>query len=170
MKVHLILVLTAVLVLSVSCSQSASYQLSVSKSDSIRSGDKLIELFTLVNGNGMSVKVTNYAASLTDISVPDRQGNFEHVVLGFDSLKYYLGKHPKLGATVGRFANRIKNAEFKLNGQTYHLEKNNKGHSIHGGAKGFNNRIFETDTFYTVKDTAIVIFKYRSAHLEGGFP
>lgn len=123
MKVHLILVLTAVLVLSVSCSQSASYQLSVSKSDSIRSGDKLIELFTLVNGNGMSVKVTNYAASLTDISVPDRQGNFEHVVLGFDSLKYYLGKHPKLGATVGRFANRIKNAEFKLNGQTYHLEK-----------------------------------------------
>ena len=102
MKVHLILVLTAVLVLSVSCSQSASYQLSVSKSDSIRSGDKLIELFTLVNGNGMSVKVTNYAASLTDISVPDRQGNFEHVVLGFDSLKYYLGKHPKLGATVGK--------------------------------------------------------------------
>lgn len=71
----------------------------------------------------MSVKVTNYAASLTDVSVPDKQGNFEHVVLGFDSLKNYLGKHPKFGATIGRFANRIRNAEFSLNGQTYHLEK-----------------------------------------------
>lgn len=69
----------------------------------------------------MSVQVTNYAASLTDVFVPDRQGRFEHVVLGFDSLECYLGRHPKLGATVGRFANRIKNAEFCLNGQTYHL-------------------------------------------------
>lgn len=71
----------------------------------------------------MSVQVTNYAASLTDVFVPDRQGRFEHVVLGFDSLECYLGRHPKLGATVGRFANRIKNAEFCLNGQTYHLER-----------------------------------------------
>lgn len=85
----------------------------------------------------MSVQVTNYAASLTDVFVPDRQGRFEHVVLGFDSLECYLGRHPKLGATVGRFANRIKNAEFCLNGQTYHLEKNNNGHSIHGGTNGF---------------------------------
>ena len=112
----------------------------------------------------MSVQVTNYAASLTDVFVPDRQGRFEHVVLGFDSLECYLGRHPKLGATVGRFANRIKNAEFCLNGQTYHLEKNNNGHSIHGGTNGFSHRIFKTDTFYVVKDTAIVVFKYSSIH------
>ncbi len=118
----------------------------------------------------MSVQVTNYAASLTDVFVPDRQGRFEHVVLGFDSLECYLGRHPKLGATVGRFANRIKNAEFCLNGQTYHLEKNNNGHSIHGGTNGFSHRIFKTDTFYVVKDTAIVVFKYSSIHLEEGFP
>lgn len=92
----------------------------------------------------MSVQVTNYAASLTDVFVPDRQGRFEHVVLGFDSLECYLGRHPKLGATVGRFANRIKNAEFCLNGQTYHLEKNNNGHSIHGGTNGFSHRIFKS--------------------------
>ncbi|WP_373724755.1 aldose epimerase family protein, partial [Bacteroides heparinolyticus] len=95
---------------------------------------------------------------------------FEHVVLGFDSVEHYLGKHPKFGATVGRFANRIRNAEFKLQGQVYHLEKNNRGYSIHGGTKGFYRQVFETDTFYTVKDTAIVVFKYRSVHLEGGFP
>lgn len=64
----------------------------------------------------------------------------------------------------------IKNAEFCLNGQTYHLEKNNNGHSIHGGTNGFSHRIFKTDTFYVVKDTAIVVFKYSSIHLEEGFP
>ncbi|HCC51959.1 MAG TPA: galactose-1-epimerase [Porphyromonadaceae bacterium] len=169
MKVHTIFWI-AVLFFAVSCSQTDLCQLSVSKDSSIPNGDKAIELYKLVNENGMSVKVTNYAASLTDVSVPDKQGNFGHVVLGFDSLEYYLKKHPKLGATIGRFANRIGNAEFSLNGRTYQLEKNNKGHSLHGGTKGFNLQTFDTDTFYTVKDTAIVVFKYRSVHLEGGFP
>ncbi len=170
MKVHITILWITILLLSVSCMQTDLCQLSISKENSISNGDKTIEFFKLINENGMSVKVTNYAASLTDVSVPDKQGNFEHVVLGFDSLKNYLGKHPKFGATIGRFANRIRNAEFSLNGQTYHLEKNNKGHSIHGGTHGFNRQIFDTDTFYTVKDTAIVIFKYRSTHQEGGFP
>ena len=170
MKVHITILWITILLLSVSCMQTDLCQLSISKENSISNGDKTIEFFKLINENGMSVKVTNYAASLTDVSVPDKQGNFEHVVLGFDSLKNYLGKHPKFGATIGRFANRIRNAEFSLNGQTYHLEKNNKGHSIHGGTHGFNRQIFDTDTFYTVKDTAIVVFKYRSTHQEGGFP
>ena len=170
MKVHITILWITILLLSVSCMQTDLCQLSISKENSISNGDKTIEFFKLINENGMSVKVTNYAASLTDVSVPDKQGNFEHVVLGFDSLKNYLGKHPKFGATIGRFANRIRNAEFSLNGQTYHLEKNNKGHSIHGGTHGFNRQIFDADTFYTVKDTAIVIFKYRSTHQEGGFP
>ncbi len=169
MKVHTIFRI-AVLFFAVLCRQTALCQLSVSKDSSIPNGDKTIELYKLVNENGMSVKVTNYAASLTDVSVADKQGNFGHVVLGFDSLEYYLGKHPKLGATIGRFANRIRNAGFSLDGRTYHLDKNNKGHSIHGGTKGFNLQTFDTDTFYTVKDTAIVVFKYRSIHLEGGFP
>ena len=170
MKVCIVGALIAISCLTASYGQTALCRLSVSKDRSIRIGSDTIEMFSLVNENGMCVKVTNYAASLTDVSVPDKQGHFEHVVLGFDSLEYYLGRHPKLGATVGRFANRIKNAEFCLNGQTYHLEKNNKGHSIHGGTNGFNRRIFKTDTFYVVKDTAAVAFKYRSAHLEEGFP
>ncbi len=170
MKVCIVGALIAISCLTASYGQTALCRLSVSKERNIRIGSDTIEMFSLVNENGMCVKVTNYAASLTDVSVPDKQGHFEHVVLGFDSLEYYLGRHPKLGATVGRFANRIKNAEFCLNGQTYHLEKNNKGHSIHGGTNGFNRRIFKTDTFYVVKDTAAVAFKYRSAHLEEGFP
>lgn len=170
MRTPVTLLLIAILFISVSCKPKSLCQLSVSRDRSMLCGGKAIELFELVNENGMSVKVTNYAASLTDVFVADKQGDFGHVVLGFDSLESYLGKHPKLGATVGRFANRIRNAEFSLNDQTYQLERNNKGHSIHGGAKGFNQQVFTTDTFYTVKDTAVVIFKYRSVHLEGGFP
>ena len=65
---------------------------SVFKDGSIWKGSDVIEMFTLTNASGMSIKVTNYAASLTDVSVPDRQGQFEHVVLGFDSLESYSGK------------------------------------------------------------------------------
>lgn len=170
MKAHVAGALVAFACLSASCGRTDAGRPSVSVGERIVCGKDTIVMFTLSNANGMSVKVTNYAASLADVSVPDGQGRFEHVVLGFDSLEAYLGKHPKFGATVGRFANRIKDAEFCLNGQTYHLEKNSKGHSIHGGSNGFNRQVFKTDTFYTVKDTAAVIFTYRSAHLEGGFP
>lgn len=170
MRVRIILLGMAVLLLSVSCRQTVVSGLNVCRESSIRDGDKTIELFRMENENGMVVKVTNYAVSLTYVSAPDREGNFELVVLGFDNVSNYLGRHPKLGATVGRFANRIKNAEFQLDNQVYHLEKNNKEHSIHGGTEGFNRQVFETDTFYVVKDTSIVVFKYRSEDLEGGFP
>ena len=69
----------------------------------------------MTNRNGMTVKVTNYGASLTFVSAPDKEGVFAPVVLGLDSLRYYLGRQPKLGATVGRYANRIRNAELVLN-------------------------------------------------------
>ena len=156
--------------LSASCRQAVAPALSVSVESSFREGDKTIELFKMTNANGMTVKVTNYAASLTYVSAPDKEGHLEPVVLGFDSLHSYLGRHPKFGATVGRYANRIKNAEFQLDNRLWHLEKNNKQHSIHGGTQGFNRRVFETDTFYICKDTATVVFKYRSVHMEGGFP
>lgn len=145
-------------------------QISVTRSDSLLYEGKLIEQFTLVNANGMSVKVTNFAASLTDVCVQDQWGNFDHVVLGMDSLGAYLGRNPKLGATVGRYANRIRNAQFTLDGHTYILEKNAKLHSIHGGNKGFNRQVFSTDTTYVANDTAIVVFTYRSPDQEGGFP
>ncbi|WP_297677883.1 aldose epimerase family protein [uncultured Bacteroides sp.] len=170
MKIHIAFFGITFLLLATSCRQPDSYRLSVSQEYSVRKEDRSIDLFRLVNRNGMTIKVTNYAASLTDVFVPDRHGKFAHVVLGFDSVESYLGRHPKLGATVGRYANRIRNARFCLDGTTYQLEKNNKEHSIHGGSRGFNLQLFDTDTFYTQKDTAAVVFKYRSPHQEGGFP
>lgn len=144
--------------------------LSVCKTDSLRYGDKAVERFRLSNANGMTVCVTNFAASLTDVQVPDRDGNIGHVVLGFDTLQHYWGKHPKFGATVGRYANRIRNAELALDGTVFRLERNNRGNCIHGGTNGFHRQVFHTDTCYASADTATVVFSYESAHLEGGFP
>lgn len=170
MRKHKMWTLLIVLSLLAACKQPQSLTPSVSEVAQIKANGTSIRLFCLTNRNGMTIKVTNFAASLTSVSVPDKKGNFEQVVLGFDSLESYLGKHPKFGATVGRFANRIKHGEFCLDNQIFQLEKNSKGNSVHGGSRGFNTQVFETDTFYVVKDTAIVVFSYKSAHLEGGFP
>lgn len=163
-------VLLIVLPLLVACKPTKSSTLFVSETGQIKKDGKTVRLFSLTNRNGMTIKVTNFAASLTSVIAPDRKGNFEQVVLGFDRLESYLGKHPKFGATVGRFANRIKNGEFCLDSQVFQLEKDSRGNSVHGGSRGFNTRIFETDTFYVVRDTAVVVFSYKSVHLEGGFP
>lgn len=170
MRKRNIVFLLFILPLLVACKQSKSLVLSVCEVGQIEEDGKPVRLFSLTNRNGMTIEVTNFAATLVSVAVPDRDGNFEHVVLGFDSLTSYLGKHPKFGATVGRFANRIKNGEFCLDNQIIQLEKNSKGNSVHGGSCGFNTQIFQTDTFYVVKDTAIICFSYKSPHLEGGFP
>src|SRR5690606_16566961 len=83
------------------------------------------DLYTLTNSNGMTVKITNYGGIITHLTAPDKQGNWEDVVLGFDSLQPYLDGHPFFGALVGRYGNRIGNAQFDLNGKTYSLLKNN---------------------------------------------
>lgn len=156
--------------LLVSCSRTGTPGFTIAREDSLRYEGKTVELFRMTNRNGMTVKVTNYGASLTFVSAPDKEGVFAPVVLGLDSLRYYLGRQPKLGATVGRYANRIRNAELVLNDRVYYLDKNNKGHSIHGGVKGFHTRVFNTDTSYVVKDTAVIRFSYLSPDAEGGFP
>lgn len=170
MKKHCTWTLLIVLPLLVACKPTKPLSLSVTEVAQIKADGKSLRLFCLTNRNRMAIKVTNFAASLTSVSVPDKMGNFEQVVLGFDSLESYLGRHPKFGATVGRFANRIRHGEFCLDNQIFQLEKNSKGNSVHGGSRGFNTQVFETDTFYVAGDTAVVVFSYKSPHLEGGFP
>ena len=132
--------------------------------------DSVPALYELSNGRGMTVRVTDFAATLTDVVVPDRDGTPGHVVLGFDDPTDYMGRHPKFGATVGRYANRIGHARFTLDGVTYELENNNKGHSIHGGSRGLNRQFFHTDTIYAGADTAAVVLSHRSEAATGGFP
>src|SRR5437870_9072726 len=79
----------------------------------------VIEAFTLRNAKGAMAKVITYGATLTELWVPDKNGKLGDVVLGFDSLKGYLGSHPYFGSTVGRYANRIAKGKFTLDGKEY---------------------------------------------------
>ena len=101
-----------------------------------------ITLYTLTNANGMEVSIINYGAIVVSIKVPDRSGRFGDVVLGFDSLDGYEAENPFFGAIVGRYGNRIAKGEFKLDGKTYTLAKNNGPNSLHGGNKGFNKVVW----------------------------
>jgi aldose 1-epimerase len=101
-------------------------------------------VFTLTNARGMEARITNFGGILMSLKVPDRQGRMEDVVLGFDTPEEYRDKeHPYFGALIGRYANRIANAQFTLNGQTYKLAANNNGNSLHGGNAGFDKKVWQ---------------------------
>ncbi len=132
-------------------------------------GNEEITLYTLKNNNGMEVKVTNYGGIVTSIIVPDSKGTPVDVVLGFDSLQDYLDGHPYFGCLVGRYANRIANGEFNLDGVTYQLAKNNGPNSLHGGLEGFDKKIWRATSFET-EDEAGVELRYLSPDGEEGYP
>jgi aldose 1-epimerase len=131
---------------------------------------KTVHLVTLTNANKMQVKITNFGGIVNQIVVPDKNGKFENIVLGFDSLAPYEGDIPYFGAIVGRYGNRIAKGKFTLNGTEYTLAVNNGVNHLHGGLKGFNKRVFELDTAYAVNDSAVVSLSYLSADMEEGYP
>jgi aldose 1-epimerase len=123
--------------------------------------------YTIQNEKGMVVKVLNYGGTITDLVVPDRNGKFENVVLGFDTLEEYLqADNPYIGATIGRYANRIARGTFKIGENEYHLLPNNNGHSLHGGAKGFDRVMWEVEI---LSDSSLKM-SYFSPDGEEGFP
>jgi aldose 1-epimerase len=101
-----------------------------------------VDLFTLTNSKHMVVKITNYGGIIQTIEVPDRQGHFANVTLGFAKLDDYVTSSPYFGAIIGRYANRIAKGTFTLDGVTYHLALNNGPNSLHGGVKGFDKRVW----------------------------
>lgn len=104
---------------------------------------RIVHLYTLTNRRDMKVKITTYGARIVSIIVPDRKGKMGDVVEGFDNLAGYLGNDPYFGATIGRFANRIAYGRFTLNGVKYQLPINDPPNSLHGGAKGFDKRVWK---------------------------
>ena len=93
-----------------------------------------IDLYVLNNYNNVQAAFTNYGARIVSLLVPDKNGNFTDVVLGFDTLaKYRTSTEPYFGATIGRYSNRIGNAMFKLHGYVYALPKNNGQNTLYGG-------------------------------------
>lgn len=127
------------------------------------------DLYTLTNSNGMTAKITNYGGIITHLLVPDKEGKFEDVVLGFDSLQHYVNGHPFFGALVGRYGNRIANGKFSLDGQAYNLYINNGPNALHGGKVGFDKVLWNVEEFLT-DSTAGLILSYQSKDMEEGYP
>lgn len=129
-----------------------------------------VDLYTLVNTNGMRVKVINCGAIIVSLEVPDSEGNLADVVLGYDDLDSYLKRGGLFGAIVGRYANRIGGAKFVLNGTEYELAPNNRPNHIHGGRNGFNKALWRLEDIRAEDDQAAVVLSYVSQDGEEGYP
>jgi len=101
--------------------------------------------YTLTNSSGSKVTIINYGAIVTSIIVPDRNGKFEDVVLGYDTLQGYINDTTFLGSIVGRYGNRIGKGRFQLEGKTYQLATNNGENHLHGGIIGFNKKLWDAE-------------------------
>ena len=128
-----------------------------------------VEIYTLHNANGASAKIMTFGATLVDLDMPDRTGKIGDVVLGFDNLKQYLGKTPFFGVTVGRYANRIAKGKFTLDGKEYQLAVNNGPNSLHGGAVGFDHKVWNAEPKETSEGES-VRFTYVSKDGEENYP
>jgi len=127
-----------------------------------------ITQYTLTNA-GITAKVIDYGAILTELHVPDAKGNVADVVLGFDNVKQYETESPYFGATTGRVANRIAKGKFTLDGKEYTLATNNAPNHLHGGIVGFNKKIWKAETLKTIEGPAVK-FSYTSPDGEEGYP
>ena len=100
-------------------------------------------LYILRNKNNMEVCITNFGGRIVSVMVPDKDGQMRDVVLGFDSIQDYISKPSDFGASIGRYANRINQGKFTLDGVEYQLPRNNYGHCLHGGPQGFQYRVYD---------------------------
>ena len=137
----------------------------------VTSDGTIVEQYTLTNKNGIVAKFITYGATLRELYLPDRKGNMADVVLGLDTVADYEDpqKNPSFGCIVGRYANRICEGRFSIDGKEYQLAINNPPNSLHGGFKGFGSRVWKAMPMYTPEGPAI-IFTYKSHDGEEGFP
>lgn len=126
-----------------------------------------VKLYRLFNNNGLEMTVTNFGARVVELYTPDRGGNFEDIVLGYDNLDDYVN-HPNsyYGAPIGRYGNRIAGAKFTLQGKEYQLEANNGPNNLHGWPGGYHNVVWEV---LEATDQRLAM-KYISEDGHGGFP
>jgi aldose 1-epimerase len=127
-------------------------------------------LYTLTSARGLRVRITNYGAIVVSMEAPDRHGQLGDVLLGHDSLDGYLNRGGCAAAVIGRYANRIGNARFVLDGVEYKLAANNGPNHIHGGRKNFAGKVWKQEEVTASEDRAWVKLSYLSADGEEGYP
>lgn len=127
---------------------------------------KTTQLYTLKNSNGMEVCITNFGGRIVSVMVPDKNGNFQDVVLGFDSIADYINIPSDFGASIGRYANRINQGKFVLDGDTIQLPQNNFGHCLHGGPTGWQYQVYAGEQ---LNDSTLYL-TMQSADGDNNFP
>ena len=133
------------------------------------SGGVDVAVYTLTNANGLQAKVIEYGATLISLEVPDRDGAMANIVRGYDNLNSYV-QNAWTGSTVGRYANRIANAQFTLDGVVYKLTANSGAHQLHGGdQKGFHNVVWHGYPYKTDTEAGVHM-THLSLDGEEGFP
>lgn len=149
--------------------QGQTNRLTASTFGTLSDGQSVLR-YTLQNRNGMIVKIMTLGATITDIQVPDREGKMDNVVAGSDTLASYLQRFPA-ASVIGRFANRIRNARFMLDGQEYEVTPNMGGkHHIHGGRNGFSKQLWTAELMVAKENAASLKLTYRSSDGEEGYP
>ena len=128
-----------------------------------------VDAYTIRNSFGMEARVITYGGIIVSLKTPDRNGAFDDVVLGFDSLAKYVHDSPYFGAIVGRYANRIAKGRFTLDGRTYQLPINNPPNSLHGGDRGFDKVVWAAAPFDRA-DGAGVVLTHVSPDGDQGYP
>jgi aldose 1-epimerase len=158
---------TLTIFINMSCNSNHS---SITQSDFGKTADgKTTTLYTLKNTKGMEVRISNYGGIITHWLAPDKNGQLEDIVLGYDLLTGYLKESPYFGAIIGRYGNRIAKGKFTLNGQNYILAINNGVNTLHGGLEGFDKQIWGVETI-NVNDEVGLKMTYLSKDGEEGYP
>lgn len=144
------------------------------KSFGFNTDQKEVLCYTLCNVNGMEISIINYGATITSLKVPIKNNQLIDVVLGFDTLEDYMKSFqiegsPYFGAVIGRYAGRISNANFPLNGKQIVLHKNHGNHTLHGGFKSFSTAFWDVKSI-TNRPSPSITLTYTSLNHEENFP
>lgn len=142
--------------------------ITVADFDTTSAGDA-VEEYTLTNANGMEVKILTWGGTLRQVIVPDRDGNFANVNLGFDNMADYEALSPYFGCITGRYANRIALGQFSIDGEQYQLPINNDPNSLHGGDVGFDKVVWAAEEVESDEGLAVQ-FSYLSPDGDQGYP
>lgn len=143
--------------------------MSISKKNFGKTNDGIeIELFILENSNGMKATITTYGGVVVSLTAPDKNGNFDDVVLGYDTIDDYFKGNKFYGALIGRCGNRIENSSFKINNIEYNVAKNEGENHLHGGIKGFDKVVWTAKVIEAKDDT--LQLSYLSKDGEEGYP
>lgn len=167
MKNRFYFLLICSLFLNQSCNMKTEIKL-LNKNDFFKNiNGKETTIYVLKNRNGLVSEITNYGARVVSLWVPDNNGNFDDIVLGFDNIDDYINAKEKyFGATIGRYGNRIKEGKFIINDKEYSLEKNNGLNHLHGGNMGFGDVVWNAKQI----DNQTLELNYFSKNMEEGYP